>query len=134
MNVIKNKRTKLKVGNTMEPVEVGNGASSSDVKRINRLLAGSTSQSAFPSNAWGNVINNIDRNAVDVQSFYTILSSATFYSNTSTYNIGDLVVTLPDYENRLPAQLYKCTTAVTVPEDFNLDHWEHTDLITLLTN
>lgn len=130
MSVIKNKRTKIKVDNTMENSEVGNN--SSGIRRINRLLAGSVSQSAFPSNAWGNVVDNIGNNVVDIQSLYTLTSNATFYSNQSTYSVNDVVITLPDYANAIPAHMYKCITEISTPEDFNPAHWESTNLLKLI--
>lgn len=38
------------------------------------------------------------------------------YSSSSTYAINDRVV----YQNAL----YKCTTAITTPEEWNSSHWE----------
>ena len=52
---------------------------------------------------------------------------AQYYDSTSTYNIGDYV--LHGEEGETYANLYKCTTAVTTPEDFDSTKW--TQVITM---
>lgn len=134
MSVIKNKRTKMKVSNSMQPLDFSDTASSADLKRVNRLLAGSQSQSTFPTLSWGNVVNNIDYNKVDARSLYEIVASSEFYSSESTYEVGDIVVVAPDYSDVIPAGLWKCTVAISTPEEFNSDHWESVNLIELIAD
>lgn len=132
MSVIKNKRTKTKVNNSMQPLDFSDTASSTDLKKVNRLLAGSQSQSAFPANSWGNVVANINHNKIDAQSLYEIVASSEFYDSTSTYDVGDIVVVPPDYSNAIPAGLWRCTVAISTPEEFDTNHWESVDILSLI--
>lgn len=48
------------------------------------------------------------------------------YDNTSTYNLDDIVI--------YTGALYRCTTAITTPEDWNSSHWTQTNIATELSN
>ena len=62
----------------------------------------------------GNIKNAIDKNS------QSIGNDTDTYSNAQTYSIGDIVV----YNN----QLYRCTTAITTAEEFDITKWQKTSL------
>ena len=55
---------------------------------------------------------------------YTLIADE--YDNTLTYSVGDCCIY--DYK------LYKCSTAVTAPEDFDSTKWEQKTLIEIIKN
>lgn len=68
----------------------------------------------------GNIKNAIDKNS------QSIGNDTDTYSNAQTYSIGDIVV----YNN----QLYRCTTAVTTAEEFDVAKWQKTSLKEMILN
>lgn len=48
------------------------------------------------------------------------------YDNTVTYNVGDYCI----YDNKL----YKCNTTILVAENWNVQHWDLTTVITEINN
>mgnify|MGYP003297477677 CR=1 FL=1 len=53
-------------------------------------------------------------------------SIASKYRSTITYNVGDYVM--------YNSYLYKCTTAITTPEDFDSNHWTKTTIMAEMNN
>ena len=60
----------------------------------------------------------ITANSADAKATGAVSDLAEAYDSTSTYNVGDFVI----YGNIL----YKCITAITVPESFDGAHWART--------
>ncbi len=46
------------------------------------------------------------------------------YSNGSTYQVGDYCTLVSSTQGNIGIKLYRCTTAITTPEDFTPAHWQ----------
>jgi hypothetical protein len=60
----------------------------------------------------------VTANSADAKATGAVSDLADAYDSTSTYNVGDYVI----YNNIL----YRCITAITVPESFDGTHWART--------
>ena len=62
-----------------------------------------------------------DTQVAPIEDYIKDSSIAPLYDNTSTYAVGDIVA----YEK----ELYRCTTAISIAEEWNSAHWTKTDII-----
>jgi hypothetical protein len=67
----------------------------------------------------------ITANSADAKAAGAVSDFADAYDSTSTYNVGDFVI----YNNIL----YRCITAITVPESFDGTHWTRTTVEEIIT-
>jgi hypothetical protein len=67
----------------------------------------------------------ITANSADAKATGAVSDLADAYDSTSTYNVGDFVI----YNNIL----YRCITAITVPESFDGTHWVRTTVEEIIT-
>jgi hypothetical protein len=68
---------------------------------------------------------SLTANAADAKASGAISDLSDAYDATSTYNVGDFVI----YNNIL----YRCITAITVPESFDGTHWARTTVEEIIT-
>jgi hypothetical protein len=67
----------------------------------------------------------ITANSADAKATGAVSDLADAYDSTSTYNVGDFVI----YNNIL----YRCITAINVPESFDGTHWARTTVEEIIT-
>jgi hypothetical protein len=67
----------------------------------------------------------VTANSADAKATGAVSDLADAYDSTSTYNVGDYVI----YNNIL----YRCITAITVPESFDGTHWARTTVEEIIT-
>jgi len=67
----------------------------------------------------------ITANSADAKATGAVSDLSDAYDSTSTYNVGDFVI----YNNIL----YRCITAITVPESFDGTHWARTTVEEIIT-